>query len=280
METVLSRLSPKELKPEPYKRAWEKVQLARKSDRPQSMDYMNNIFNNFFELHGDRNFADDLSIVGGIGWLKDIPVTVIGQQKGSDLKDKAKRNFGMTNPDGYKKALRLIRQAEKFNRAVVCFVDTPGAYCGVEAEKRGQAYAIANNLLELFGIKIPIISIVIGEGGSGGALAISVCDRFYMMENSVYSVISPEGCASILWKDASRAQEAAETLGMTAQDLKKAGFIDGIIEEPEDYDRENMMRTCNQLKEMLYADITALSKLGKDVLVENRQNKFLGMNSR
>ena len=280
METVLSKLIPKELPNEPSQCAWEKVQLARKPDRPQSMDYMNHIFNHFFELHGDRSFADDLSIVGGIGWLKNIPVTVIGQQKGVDLKDKAKRNFGMTNPDGYKKALRLIRQAEKFNRAVVCFVDTPGAYCGVEAEKRGQAYAIANNLLELFGVKVPIISVVIGEGGSGGALAISVCDKFYMLENSVYSVISPEGCASILWKDASRAQEAAEKLCITAQDLKKAGFIDGIIDEPDDFTRENMIRTCNQLQEMLYADITALLKLDKDVLVQNRQNKFLGMNSR
>jgi len=278
MENLVEQLTERrEIEPTSSKSAWEKVRTARDNNRPQSMEIINNIFTGFFELYGDRNYSNDSSIVGGLAWLKDVPVTVIGQQKGIDLPDRLKRNFGMTNPEGYRKSLRLVKQAEKFKRPVICFVDTPGAFCGVEAEKKGQAYAIANNLHELFGVKTPIVTVVLGEGGSGGALALSVCDKLYMFENSVFSVITPEGCASILWKDAKLAREAAEKLRLTAADLYEAGFVDDIIREPEDFTRDNMIDTCAQLKELLYADIRKLSKLNAEALIKNRQNKYLGM---
>ena len=190
--------------------AWERVKIARGNTRPTSLDYIGKIFDKFLELHGDRVYGDDGAVVGGIAEIENIPVTVIGHQKGRNIKQNMKRNFGMPNPEGYRKALRLMKQAEKFKRPIICFVDTPGAFCGMEAEERGQAEAIAKNLMELSSLKTPILSIVIGEGGSGGALAIAVADEVWMLENATYSILSPEGFASILWKDSKRAGEAAD----------------------------------------------------------------------
>lgn len=210
---------------------YERVKLARDNERPTGLDYIKNIFKDFTEFHGDRRFGDDPSIVGGIAMLDGSPVTVIAMEKGHSAKERAARNFGAPNPEGYRKALRLMKQAEKFGRPVICFVDTSGAYCGIGAEERGQGQAIAENLMELSTLCVPVLSILIGEGGSGGALALSVADRVWMLENSVYSVISPEGCASILWKDASKAAEAAARLKLTAQDALQLGVIEKILPE-------------------------------------------------
>lgn len=215
------------------KTAWDRVLLARKTDRPKALDYINSIFEDFIELHGDRNFADDKAIVGGIATFEGRPVTVIGEQKGKKAKENLERNFGMPNPEGYRKALRLMKQAEKFNRPIITFIDTPGAYPGMGAEERGQGEAIARNMYEMSKLRVPIICIVIGEGSSGGALAIAVGDKIVMLENAIYSILSPEGFASILYKDASKAKEAAEDMKATAEDLKKFGIIDKIIKEPE-----------------------------------------------
>ena len=212
--------------------AFERVKLARDSKRPTGLDYIKNIFKGFIEFHGDRRYADDPAIVGGIAKLNDTSVTVIAIEKGHTAKERTYRNFGMPQPEGYRKALRLMKQAEKFGRPVICFVDTSGAYCGIGAEERGQGQAIAENLLEMSTLCVPIISILIGEGGSGGALALAVADEVWMMENSVYSAISPEGCASILWKDSSKAPQAAEALKLTAQDLFDLHVIERIIREP------------------------------------------------
>ena len=203
--------------------AYDKVLLARAKGRATGLSYIDHIFEDFVELHGDRRFADDPAIVGGIATLGGKPVTVIAMEKGSDMKDKVRRNFGAPNPEGYRKALRLMKQAEKFRRPVVCFVDTSGAYCGLGAEERGQGQAIAENLVEMAGLKTPIVSILVGEGGSGGALALAVADQVWILENAVYSVISPEGCASILWKDAKKVKDAAECLRLTAQDMEELG---------------------------------------------------------
>lgn len=211
--------------------AYEKVLLARAKDRPTGLSYIENIFEDFIELHGDRRFADDPAIVGGIATLKGQPVTVIAIDKGKDMRERVKRNFGSPNPEGYRKALRLMRQAEKFHRPVVCFVDTAGAFCGMGAEERGQGQAIAENLMGMMSLNTPVITLLIGEGGSGGALALSVADRVWMLENAVYSVISPEGCASILWKDAGKADEAAQRLRLTARDALELGIIEKIIPE-------------------------------------------------
>lgn len=210
---------------------YERVKLARDNERPTGLDYIKNIFKDFIEFHGDRRFGDDPSIVGGIAMLDGSPITVIAMEKGHSAKERAARNFGAPNPEGYRKALRLMKQAEKFGRPVICFVDTSGAYCGIGAEERGQGQAIAENLMELSTLCVPVLSILIGEGGSGGALALSVADRVWMLENSVYSVISPEGCASILWKDASKAAEAAARLKLTAQDALQLGVIEKILPE-------------------------------------------------
>ena len=209
------------------------VKLARDNLRPTGLDYIRNIFMDFNEFHGDRRFGDDPAIVGGIGRLENIPVTVIAIEKGHTAKERSARNFGAPNPEGYRKALRLMKQAEKFRRPVVCFVDTSGAYCGIGAEERGQGQAIAENLMELSALRVPVISLLIGEGGSGGALALAVADRVWMLENAVYSVISPEGCASILWKDAAKAQEAAASLKLTAQDALELGVIEKIVSEKD-----------------------------------------------
>ena len=253
---------------------WERVALARKADRPKALDYINLIFTDFMELHGDRLFADDKSIIGGIGLLNEIPVTVIGQQKGKTTSENIERNFGMTNPEGYRKALRLMKQAEKFNRPIICFVDTPGAFCGIEAEERGQGEAIAQNLLVMSKLKTPIISIIIGEGGSGGALALAVANKVYMLENSVYSILSPEGFASILWKDATRAKEASEVMKITAKDLKGFNIIDSIIEEPVGGAHEDPKFMCDKIKENILNDLEKLINTDLNEVVDMRYNKF------
>lgn len=211
--------------------AWDRVLLARDKERPYALDYIDGIFDEFMELHGDRLFGDDGAIVGGIASIEGKMATVIGQQKGRSIKQNVKRNFGMPSPEGYRKAMRLMRQAEKFQHPIICFVDTPGAFCGMEAEERGQAQAIAENLFEMSALQTPTLSIVIGEGGSGGALAMAVANEVWMLENSMYSVLSPEGFASILWKDGSRTEEAAKMMKCTAHELKKLGVIDKIIKE-------------------------------------------------
>ena len=213
--------------------AWEKVRIAREMERPTSLYYIENIFDEFIEIHGDRGVKDDPAIVGGIGFLDGKPVTVIGQQKGRDLKEQIARTCGMPNPEGYRKALRLMKQAEKFGRAVVCFVDTSGAFCGIEAEERGQGEAIARSLMEMAGLTVPVVSIIIGEGGSGGALAMAVGNEVWCLENSVYSVLSPEGFAAILWKDGKRAGEAAEVMKMTSEHLLDLKIVDRVFEEQE-----------------------------------------------
>lgn len=211
--------------------AWERVKIARGSERPTSIDYISAIFDKFMELHGDRLYRDDGAIIGGIAELDGIPVTVIAQQKGRTMKQNVKRNFGMPNPDGYRKALRLMKQAEKFHRPVICFVDTPGAFCGIEAEERGQGEAIARNLYEMSALKTPVLSIMIGEGGSGGALALAVANEVWMLENATYSILSPEGFASILWKDGKRAHEAADIMKITAQDLLEMNMVERVFKE-------------------------------------------------
>lgn len=213
--------------------AWERVKTARSNERPTSIDYIGGIFDRFLELHGDRMSRDDGAIVGGIATIDGIPVTVIGQQKGRNIKQNIKRNFGMPYPEGYRKALRLMKQAEKFHRPIICLVDTPGAFCGIEAEERGQGEAIARNLYEMSSLKTPILSIVIGEGGSGGALALAVANEVWMLENSTYSILSPEGFASILWKDSRRADEAASIMKITADDLLDLNVINKVISEQE-----------------------------------------------
>lgn len=247
---------------------YNRVKMVRDSKRPTGMDYINNIFKGFFEFHGDRHFGDDTAIVGGIGKLGSIPVTVIAIEKGHTAKDRTYRNFGAPHPEGYRKALRLMKQAEKFGRPIVCFIDTSGAYCGIGAEERGQGQAIAENLMEMSTLCVPIISILIGEGGSGGALALAVADRVWMLQNAVYSVISPEGCASILWKDASKAEAAAESLKLTAEDAKSMGIIEKIISET-DIGEPNFYES---IKNMLVSELTELSS---DVdLVSKRYEKF------
>lgn len=249
--------------------AYEKVMAARAKNRLTSADFIRGIFTNFFEMHGDRRFADDRAILCGIAWLGNIPVTVIGIEKGKDVKEKAARNFGSANPEGYRKALRQMKLAEKFGRPVVCFVDTSGAYCGMGAEERGQGQAIAENLTEMMALKTPIISIIIGEGGSGGALALAVADEVWMLENAVYSVISPEGCASILWKDSSKVKEACECLKLTAEDLFSLGIIEKIIPEtPMIFER---------IKDDLIDVFREKRSLSGDALAENRYQRFRRM---
>lgn len=212
---------------------YDRVKLARDNNRPTGLDYIRHITTDFIEFHGDRRYGDDAAIVGGIARLHGNPVTVIAIEKGHTAKERAKRNFGAPNPEGYRKALRLMKQAEKFGRPIICFIDTSGAYCGIGAEERGQGQAIAENLMEMTTLCVPVISILIGEGGSGGALALAVADRVWMMQNAVYSVISPEGCASILWKDAAKAEDAAASLKLTAEDAKMFGIIERILTEKE-----------------------------------------------
>lgn len=257
--------------------AWEKLTIARLVERPTALDYILSISDSFIELHGDRQFRDDPSIVGGIAVIDGISFTVIGQQKGRNTKENIKRNFGQPHPEGYRKALRLMKQAEKFKRPVLCFIDTPGAFPGIQAEERGQGEAIAKNLLEMSRLKTPIISIVIGEGGSGGALAMAVADEVWMLENAIYSILSPEGFASILWKDASRAKEAAEVMKITAQDLREFGIIDRIINEPIGGAHKDVTAMANKIKENILEKILKLKDKPIDRLLEDRYNKFRKM---
>lgn len=254
--------------------AWEKVELARMLGRPTALDYIERISDDFIELHGDRYFADDAAIVGGIGFIDNTPVTIVAQQKGRNTKENITRNFAMPHPEGYRKSLRLMKQAEKFKRPVICFVDTPGAFCGIGAEERGQGEAIANNLLEMMMLKVPIISIFIGEGGSGGALALGVADRIYMLENSIYSILSPEGFASILWKDSTKAKEASEVMKLTAQDLKGFSVIDEIIQEPEGGAHTDVDKMAQDIKNIIVKDLDTLKNKSIDEILDNRYNKF------
>ncbi|EJP6473132.1 acetyl-CoA carboxylase carboxyltransferase subunit alpha [Clostridium sporogenes] len=265
------------IKKYPSKNAWQRVTLARLKERPTALDYINIIFDDFIELHGDRSFSDDQSIVCGIGLLNNKSVTIIAQQKGKNTKDNIKRNFGMPKPEGYRKALRIMKQAEKFKRPIICFIDTPGAFCGIDAEERGQGEAIARNLLEMSRLKTITLSIVIGEGGSGGALALGVADRVMMLENSIYSILSPEGFASILWKDASKAKEAAEVMKITAEDLKEFNVIDKIIKEPSGGAHKNLNKMAEILKENIINEIEILRKYPLDILLDKRYDKFRNM---
>ncbi|HIE90442.1 MAG TPA: acetyl-CoA carboxylase carboxyltransferase subunit alpha [Methylophilaceae bacterium] len=255
--------------------AWQVSQVARHPQRPYTLDYISSIFNDFEELHGDRAYADDPAIVGGIARLDDMPVMVIGQQKGRDVKERQYRNFGMPRPEGYRKALRLFKLAEKFKLPVVTLIDTPGAYPGIGAEERGQSEAIARNLFVMADLKTPTVGVVIGEGGSGGALALGVVDRLLMLQHSTYSVISPEGCASILWKSASKAAEAAETLGITAESLKGLGLIDQIIPEPlggAHRDQDVMIQT---VKKAIKTNLVSLQKKTTEELLEARYDRLM-----
>ncbi|ORJ32214.1 acetyl-CoA carboxylase carboxyl transferase subunit alpha [Streptococcus oralis subsp. tigurinus] len=246
------------------------VREAREQSRLTALDFANGIFDEFIELHGDRSFRDDGAVIGGIGWLGDQAVTVVGIQKGKSLHDNLKRNFGQPHPEGYRKALRLMKQAEKFGRPVVTFINTAGAYPGVGAEERGQGEAIARNLMEMSDLKVPIIAIIIGEGGSGGALALAVANRVWMLENSIYAVLSPEGFASILWKDGSRAMEAAELMKITSHELLEMGIVDKIIPE-EDFSSKELL-AC--VKNELHAELDRLQELPLDQLIEERYQRF------
>jgi acetyl-CoA carboxylase carboxyl transferase subunit alpha len=253
---------------------WQKIQLARNIKRPTTSDYINLIFTEFVELHGDRQFRDDPALVGGIALLEGRPVTVLGHQKGRDTKDNIARNFGMPHPEGYRKALRLMAQAEKYRRPIICFIDTPGAYPGLGAEERGQSEAIARNLREMATFRVPILNLVTGEGGSGGALALGVGDSLLMLENTVYSVISPEGCASILWKDASRAKEAAAALKLTAQDLDALGVIDEVIPEPQGGIHRDWEGGAIAVKEALLRHLDILGSLPLEALLRRRHQRL------
>ena len=254
--------------------AWEKVRIARELDRPTSLFYIENIFDDFMEMHGDRNVKDDPAIVGGIGFLEGKPVTVIGQQKGRNLKEQVERNFGMPNPEGYRKALRLMKQAEKFGRPVVCFVDTSGAFCGIEAEERGQGEAIARNLMEMAGLKVPVLSVVIGEGGSGGALAMAVGNEVWCLENSVYSVLSPEGFAAILWKDGKRANEAAEVMKMTSDHLKDLKVVDRVFAETEPVHVDNGQPMALELKDAMIRFFSRYDSMEPEAIRAERYERF------
>jgi acetyl-CoA carboxylase carboxyl transferase subunit alpha len=256
---------------------WQTAQVARHINRPFTLDYINLMFTEFVELHGDRNYGDDHAIVGGLARFDGQPVMVIGHQKGRDTKEKVFRNFGMPNPEGYRKALRLMQMAEQFKLPVITFVDTPGAYPGIGAEERGQAEAIARNLREMASLKTPIIVCITGEGGSGGALAIAVGDRILMLEHSVYAVISPEGCAAILWSDGTKGEQAAEALKPTAKDIIKLGVIDEIISEPVGGAHRDYEGTAKNMKEAIARNLADLNRLSADELVEGRYNKFRAM---
>ena len=265
------------------KTAFERVQTARHPERPYTLDIIKTIFDDFLEVHGDRRFADDPALVCGFAVFAGTQVAVIGQQKGRDINERRHRNFAMTKPEGYRKALRLMKLAEKFGRPIITFIDTPGAYPGIDAEERGQAEAIAYNLREMASLKVPTVVVVIGEGGSGGALAIGVGDRVLMMENAVYSVITPEGCAAILWKDAAQAPRAAECLRLTASDLKKFGLVDEVIAEIEDWRMENSEKTEStdtvsaNLKEVLQRQLTELMQMSDKQRQSLRYEKFRKM---
>ena len=254
--------------------AWDRVELSRSSSRPTSMEYIQQVFDEFLELHGDRSFRDDGAVIGGIGMFGGQPVTVIGQQKGKNVKENIYRNFGMASPEGYRKALRLMKQAEKFKRPILNFVDTPGAACGIEAEERGQGEAIARNLMEMSGLKVPVLSIFIGEGGSGGALGLAVANEVWMMENATYSILSPEGFASILWKDGKRAKEASEIMKITAEDLQKLQIVEWVIPEPEPACEENIPELAERIRERLDEFLVSQKDKTEEMLVQQRYDRF------
>jgi acetyl-CoA carboxylase carboxyl transferase subunit alpha len=256
---------------------WQRVQIARHPERPTTLDFIKHVFTDFIELHGDRTFGDDPAIVGGIAKLGAVPVTVIGHQKGKDTKDNIARNFGMPHPEGYRKALRLMHQADKFKRPIICFINTPGAYPGIAAEERGQSEAIARNLREMAALSVPVICVVTGEGGSGGALALGIGNRLMMMENSFYSVISPEGAAALLWKDSGLAQRAAEHMKITARDLHELGVIDVIIPEPMGGAHKDLAKQCEFMKEALTNALLELQGKSEEELKRERYDKFAQM---
>ncbi len=257
--------------------AWQRVELSRRKDRPVGSDYIDALFTDFVEFHGDRYFADDKAIIGGVAKFHGMPVTVIAQAKGRNTKENIERNFGMPKPEGYRKALRLMKQAEKFARPVICLVDTPGAFCGLEAEERGQGEAIARNIYEMSGLKVPVVSIIIGEGGSGGALAMATADEVWMLENSIYSILSPEGFASILWKDSSKAKEAAEVMKLTAENLKSQGIVERVFAEPETYTVQNMDSVIMQINEAIEEFLMRYGSLSEQELIRHRYERFRNM---
>ena len=257
--------------------AWDRVQLSRMNDRPVGSDYIRTLFTDFIEFHGDRCFADDKAIIGGVARFHSMPVTVIAQAKGTNTKENIERNFGMPSPDGYRKALRLMKQAEKFDRPVICLVDTPGAFCGLEAEERGQGEAIARNIYEMSGLKVPVLSIVIGEGGSGGALAMATADEVWMLENSIYSILSPEGFASILWKDSTRAREAASVMKLTASDLKHMGIVEKVFPEPSHYTVQNLKEVTYALENEIERFLIHYGRMSVEERLEHRYDRFRKM---
>lgn len=258
---------------------WDRVQIARLQERPTTLDYIPYIFDSFMKLHGDRNFRDDPAMIGGIGFLNGRAVTVIGQQRGKDTKDNIYRNFGMAHPEGYRKALRLMKQAEKFNRPIFTFIDTKGAYPGKAAEERGQSESIATNLIEMASLKVPVIAIVIGEGGSGGALGIGIANKVLMLENSTYSVISPEGAAALLWKDSNLAKIAAETMKITAHDIKQLGIIDDVISEPLGGAHKDIEQQALAIKSAFVEQLDSLESLSRDEIANDRFEKFRNIGS-
>ena len=257
--------------------AWQRVELSRRKDRPVGSDYIDALFTDFVEFHGDRYFADDKAIIGGVARFHGMPVTVIAQAKGRNTKENIERNFGMPEPEGYRKALRLMKQAEKFARPVICLVDTPGAFCGLEAEERGQGEAIARNIYEMSGLKVPVVSIIIGEGGSGGALAMATADEVWMLENSIYSILSPEGFASILWKDSSKAKEAAEVMKLTAENLKAQGIVERVFAEPQTYTVQNMDSVIMQINEAIEEFLMKYGSMSEQELIRHRYERFRNM---
>lgn len=259
------------------KTAWERVLTSREKDRPVGEDYIYGLFEEFIEFHGDRNFGDDAAICGGIAYFQGKPVTVIAQMKGKSTAENIARNFGMPEPEGYRKALRLMKQAEKFHRPIICFVDTPGAFCGMEAEERGQGEAIARNLYEMSALKTPILSVLIGEGGSGGALAMAIADEVWILENAVYSILSPEGYAAILWKDGSQAARAAKAMKLTSYDLYKAGFVEKIIPEPEIYTLDSIINVFDNLEENISVFLKNSKSMTEEERVEQRYQRFRSM---
>ena len=254
--------------------AWEKVEIARNPKRKTSLDYIEEIFDDFIELHGDRSFGDDKAIVGGLATIGNQNFTIIAEQKGRSTKENIERNFGMPNPESYRKAIRLMKQAEKFNRPVITFIDTKGAYPGIGAEERGQGEAIAKSMFEMAKLQVPVISIVIGEGSSGGALAIGVANKIFMLENAIYSILSPEGYSAILWKDSSRYKEAAEKMKLTAKDLYDLKIIDKIIKEPKEVNDEEFKKIAKKIKMAIETSIIELKKLSKEEIREERYLKF------
>ena len=256
---------------------WDRVLRSRDKDRPVGSDYVEELFEGFYEFHGDRYFGDDLAVMGGIAWFEGRPVTVIAQEKGKNTKENILHHFGMCAPEGYRKALRLMKQAEKFGRPVICLVDTPGAFCGLEAEERGQGEAIARNIYEMSGLKTPVLTVIIGEGGSGGALALAVSNEVWMLENSIYSILSPEGFASILWKDSKKAKQAAEVMKLTARDLKKAGIVEHVFGEPRKFSKETLAEVTEPMRAKIGRFLETYGSMDAEALQNHRYERFRNM---